>query len=149
MRRECGTGQQRQAGGPERGSRVPGAACWCSLCLAGEGEQGMRGGRGWGHGAAWSFFWVQAWRAAGQMPAHLYPALQRLGFLHWKMSPSAGPLQDAARQRRDCTPEVDAAGASGDPATARPEIVNAAPLLRAELCQSRPFVPRTPASAPA
>lgn len=44
MRRECGTGQETSRRAWERGSRVPGTACWCSLCLVVRVSKGMRGG---------------------------------------------------------------------------------------------------------
>ncbi|XP_060272173.1 ceramide synthase 1 isoform X2 [Ovis aries] len=65
--------------------------------------------------------WVQAWRAAGQMPAPPLPRPPAPGFPPLENEPERWP---ASRTRRDnagtCTPEVDAAGASGGPSYRAP-----------------------------
>ena len=76
--------------------------------------------------------WVQAWRAAGQMPAPPLPRPPAPGFPPLENEPERWP---ASRTRRDnagtCTPEVDAAGASGGPSYRAPRDRNRrAPSLR-------------------
>lgn len=76
--------------------------------------------------------WVQAWRAAGQMPAPPLPRPPSPGFPPLENEPERWP---ASRTRRDnagtCTPEVDAAGASGGPSYRAPRNRNRrAPSLR-------------------
>ena len=110
-----------------------------------QGEQGHASGdEGWGHRAAPDLLGFRPGGRQARCPFHLYPALPRLGFLHWKMSQSAGPPPGRGATtpglvHRRSTPPLP----PGDPATARPEIVNAAPgPCGAELAPVPPLRPK-------
>lgn len=123
------------------GKRIAGPGCGLLVSAVphventawwGEGaqvEQGHASGdEGWGHGAAPVFLGFRPGRRQARHPVHLCSALPRLGFLHWKMSPSAGPPPGRGATTPGLVhPRSTPTLPPRDPATARPEIVNAAP----------------------
>lgn len=118
-----GQGNRDKPEGLGKGSRVPGAARWCSLCLVVRVSKGMRGGGRVDGGTGPLRSFLGSGLAGGRPDARSTSTPPSSAWVSstGKMSPSAGP---PSRTRRDnagtCTPEVDAAGASGGPSYRAP-----------------------------
>lgn len=145
-----GQGNRDKPEGLGRGSLSPRCGLLVLAVPGGEGEQGHARGTGMGARGRSGLLGVPGLAGGRPDARSTYPALQRLGFLHWKMSPSAGPPPGRGATAPGLvhprsTPPVP----PGDPATARPEIVNAAPPpVGRSWRQSRPFVPELRQRAP-